>query len=189
MAILLVVVGHSFDPSTLGMRVIFSFHIPFFFFVSGYLQGRFGTAEERLRSVAAKSFRRLMVPYLATGAMGFVYWLVFLRFWSEDHNPVLTVLRVEVLSLLYGAGNTIERLRGTLHPVGAIWFLPALFASTLLFWLLLRATSRLGRWSAWGAAAGLAVVGVYLGRQLYLPWSLDIVLVALVWVLAGHELG
>lgn len=69
MAVLCVVIGHSFDPSEtptiLGFikSFVYCFHMPAFFFISGFLEGdkrrNFG---EKGKAIIRKA-KRLMIPY------------------------------------------------------------------------------------------------------------------------------
>lgn len=75
--ILLVILGHSpFDETVI--KAIFAFHMPFFFFVSGYLF-HYSKYRENKRGFVEGKFKRLIVPYFVTN-------LIILSFYSLKSN-------------------------------------------------------------------------------------------------------
>ncbi len=69
--IILVVIGHYIPESApnwyVEMRkVIYTFHMPLFLFVSGFVYAKFSNPEESRLSFYKKKIKRLMIPYLST---------------------------------------------------------------------------------------------------------------------------
>ena len=62
-AIMFVVWGHFASGNILVCRFIYSFHVPLFFFISGYLYKQ----EQKPYTLILNNFRRLIVPYLVLG--------------------------------------------------------------------------------------------------------------------------
>lgn len=131
--ILLVVVGHArfFGDAqwaaTLN-EVIYSFHMPLFLFVSGYVYIRFSSSDGYAATVRKKT-RRLMVPYLAMSVL-----LIVVKLLSPAND--VTVSPVTPMSLL----------RMFYRPEAGyfLWFIYVLwelFLVTALF-----TTSRSRRW-------------------------------------------
>ena len=62
-AIILVVLGHATEPCILK-KLIFVFHMPFFFVMAGYLMNfeKWG-GEKNYKAFSMKLFKRLLVPY------------------------------------------------------------------------------------------------------------------------------
>ena len=67
--ILLVVVGHGYSHSTNTEVLIYGFHMPFFFIVSGMI---YGQKQEQFRFDFCKKIRTLIIPYLF---FEFMWWL------------------------------------------------------------------------------------------------------------------
>lgn len=123
---LLVILGHQLDGGEL-QRVIYSFHVPLFFIISGmFLNNEVTKSENDFRIVFRKA-NRLLWPY-------FTYTLLFLitaaviitlggTVWYASSFKELFLL---FLNSLVGNG------------IGTLWFLPCLFLSSVLFILLVR---------------------------------------------------
>lgn len=121
-AIFFVVLGHSPYLSHLPSKVfnvIFSFHMPLFFFIAGYLFYPGQPLSELLR----KRLNSLLKPFAFTVI---VISLPYMLFKSEP-KPLWYFFW-----MLYGNGPNLPKL--SLH----LWFLPHLFLVTLLIWSLFR---------------------------------------------------
>jgi len=128
LGILLMIVGHSTGKMS-GLRdFIFSFHMPLFFLISGYF-----FTSVKWKTLLSKNAQRLLVPYLFTGLLIGAY-LVF-EVWQAGGNPGFVALkRLKAIAL----GSGAPRVLGINAPIGAIWFLVALFWSTIFLNLALR---------------------------------------------------
>jgi len=117
--ILLVILGHnSIKASVPGMeKFIFSFHMPFFFLLSGMLF----KPDYPLPVLFKRRFSTLIRPFLA--ALILLY-LVYL-FYTE--TPLVTILR-RIARSIYASGNYLEWAQ--------LWFLPHLFILNLFAALL-----------------------------------------------------
>ena len=115
-AILLVVIGHSFfQTESLIVDWIYQFHVPLFFFVSGYLfnvsvQGRKLQPYVFLRRKAV----RLLLPYFTLSTLLFVPKVLLSQFMVR---PIQANWSEYVLMLIYPYRNVN----------GSYWFLPTLF--------------------------------------------------------------
>jgi polysaccharide biosynthesis protein PslL len=120
-AIMFVVLGHNplITACPKIFNIIFSFHIPLFFFISGYLFSP-NTAGGYL---CKKRFNSLIRPYLFTvGVISLTYILV-----KSSPSPLWYIFWT-----FYGNGPNLPKL------VFHLWFLPNLFLVTLLTWLFFR---------------------------------------------------
>lgn len=160
-----VVVGHT-DGIGEGVRAyIYSFHIPLFFFMAGYLvnpdtlQGDFGRA-------GGKHLRSLIFPYCGFGVITYLIWLVAGRHYGRDLILAVSPMK-PLLGMVYGVGVD-HWLR---HNV-ALWFLPALFClHCLYYWL-----SRLGDGLALLYAVVLVSLAGCVARPILpfrLPWGIE----------------
>ena len=111
---LCVILGHL-SLSAINM-VVFTFHMPLFFIISGYFMKKQDT-----RLVIHKKFRQLLIPYfltcLAIAGVSIVKDLLLGRTDELAHNLLLWCY-----AGFYGSGNPYS------HPfyvkaIGAIWFL------------------------------------------------------------------
>lgn len=113
----LVVLGHChIQPSQqLITQVIYSFHIPLFFFLSGLLCPKIFSLTSLIKDI-----RFIIVPY-------FIYGIL---------QIVIHALLIGEISLHYLQHNISKLCIGFDPSIGAIWFLPALFICKQLFHLL-----------------------------------------------------
>lgn len=120
-ATLLVVIGHAditLDYKDLWIhKWVYSFHMPLFFLVSGFLFA-YTHPENKMKGMRFfpfiwKKVKRLLLPFLFINSVIFV---IKSRFVSADlmQHPLTFSFSSWVESLLF-------------HPIGFMWFLPALF--------------------------------------------------------------
>lgn len=186
--ILLVVLGHNYIKGSLPAlgKLIFSFHMPFFFLLSGM----FFKPAYPLAVLFKRRFATLIRPYIA--AIGLLYAVLF--FYTDI--GLMTLLR-RVARALYASGNYIEWAQ--------LWFLPHLFLLNmfaavlfLLFygkikWPWLRLVFLAGM--LW---AGVALLPLFYMEEVTLagqtilldglPASADLLLITGTYFLLGYEL-
>jgi len=133
---LLVVLGHATPPAW-AETLIYGFHMPLFFVISGLLW------KGRVRPDGV--LRGLMVPFWWGSLVTWFVWLAKVLWLKPDGVPLWGPL----LATAYGGD-----LFGYLVHNGALWFLPALCALFMVIWLLMRATT-----SRAGLGAGMVVLG------------------------------
>lgn len=137
--ILLVVTGHSFYMSGDNPLCywIYSFHMPLFFFISGFLFRhsceRRGTPPQNMRiwgreGMAYGKAMRLLVPYLVISTLAFV------------PKALLSAMAVRPTELSLSA-----YLHNMIYPydnvIGSFWFLPTLYIIFIAFTLCMRIRS------------------------------------------------
>lgn len=159
-----VVIGHSWDHTWLNLST-YTWHVPLFFFLSGYLWNPRRRGKDELRS----RWRSLGVPYLAWFAVIAVIFGIVDIFRGN-------AVGLDVISgLLYGGYFAVS-------PYTTFWFVSALFFTVLWTRLLWNA----GRvWLACGIIGGL-IAGPTLGWVLArTPLSIGTALACLPLVAAG----
>ena len=104
MAVLCVVIGHSFNPTEtptiLGFikSFVYCFHMPAFFFISGFLEGEKRRSISEKKQAIVKKAKRLMVPYFFLTVVTAVLKLLFGAF---ARNPLnYSTLAVDVPNAL-----------------------------------------------------------------------------------------
>ncbi len=166
--------GHSgLSPSM--DKYIHSFHMPVFFFISGYLfdfakQGSFG-------KYTCKKLKNIILPYFIFAIINYAYWIL-LNIKQGIHadliRPVLGTLWV----------NTVPDL----PHAGALWFLTCLLFVELGFYLLIRLMKNKLAISL--ILVAFSIIGyVYSILELRrLPYGIDTAFTALVFYGAGYLL-
>lgn len=131
--ILLVVFGHSFylfprdNPILLW---IYAFHMPLFFFISGYLLHYTHPQTNEVVLTGQKGYltrraRRLLIPYVVISSLVFVPKALMSQY---SVRPVQLTWHDYIDNIIYPHHNVL----------GAFWFLPTLFIIMLLFMMLAR---------------------------------------------------
>ena len=126
--IILVVLGHSFyqfPSDTPFIRWIYGFHMPLFFFISGYLlkyvHGDLAHLQLSGRTgYMARKARRLLVPNVVISSLFFV--------------PKALMSRYSVRPIQLNLHDYLDQLLIPYHNVfGAYWFMPTLFLVFTVF--------------------------------------------------------
>jgi polysaccharide biosynthesis protein PslL len=185
--ILLVVLGHNdFGAiSPFFHQVIYSFHIPLFFFLSGY----FINTSVPFFDYFKKRFHSVLKPYL------FTIFLIYFASVSFEKMGFQTAI-TRIIKSLYGTGYYIDWVQ--------LWFLPHLFVVSLYAFLFITVVSRLqNRWIRWGSLLVTLAISLLLLRLFYpfsisvfgknyelygLPFSLDLILLSGFFFLLGNEI-
>ena len=116
-AIICVMVSHMWWGG-LVHKILFSFEIPFFFFISGYFLSEKKTCKE----IAWKRFRQLMLPLICMAVLIFI-WRCYCLWVVDDWT----------LNSIVGCAKGI--MKANSNPsisVGPLWFLPALWFVTIV---------------------------------------------------------
>lgn len=157
-SIICIILGH------LGIhnitRVVFTFHVPIFYLITGYFVSR----KEGVRDFAIKKARTLLVPYYVTSAvMIAVAAGIGLRDGSALHN-----VKEWTYAALYASGGRYDK-PFYIKEIGAIWFLWASFWGCLF----LRAALELeARWRI-AVIAALFAFGYYSRSLCWFPLSVQ----------------
>jgi acyltransferase len=179
-AIVLVVLGHARGiPGTFAL-LVFSFNVPLFFVVSGWVTTAHGRARSDAQALARLA-RGLLLPYLGFFVLAYLYWLLTRHIGEK--------------ALRWGDVPWWDPLAGALVANGpglyvqpALWFLPALFVTALAF-------HHLAKWMvAWRLAMAMAVlawawIAWFAPLGVRLPWGLDVLPVALFFFACGAAVG
>lgn len=184
--ILLVILGHN-DFGALSPffhRVIYSFHVPLFFFLSGYFLNTSIPFLEYLN----KRFHSVLKPFV------FTILLIYFASVSFERMGFETAI-TRVVKSFYGSVTYITW--------DQLWFLPNLFVVSLYAYAFVQLTSRLpDRWARWAALLGTLALAYpvihafnpfpvsLFGREYELfglPFSLDLVFLSGFFFLAGNE--
>ncbi len=176
--IILVVYGHT-QCGSFAKELIYSFHMPLFFFLSGYLL-KDSDLRVNFFSFLINNLRRLMIPYFAFWSLSYLLWLPTRTMRSEAFHSSVSFMQ-PVLGLFYG-------IEENLFVNYALWFFPCLFVTRLVFWWLHgRLNSKF--WILWITLAPILGIFIHMSLPWRLPWSLDSALVALIFFGHGYNIG
>ena len=184
--ILLVVMGHN-DFAAISPfmhKFIYSFHMPLFFFLSGY----FLNTTIGFWTFVKKRFNGLLKPYF------FTIFLIYFFSISFEKMSFATAITRTVKSL-YASGYYIDWVQ--------LWFLPHLFVVSLYAYLFYKVVGRINsRWIRWLILVFTLFIATLFLRTFYpypltvlgksytlygLPYSLDLVLLSGFFFILGSE--
>ncbi len=184
--ILLVVLAHNDLQAVAPFlhRIIYAFHMPLFFFLSGL----FFKPETPFWEMLRRRLNTLVKPYFFT-----IFIIYFGAVFFDNMGFPVALSRIG--KSLYANGFYLDWV--------AMWFLPALFTINLFAFGFYRLFGRFSQnWPRWAALLAIQAIGVLtlhtfmplnislLGKSLTLnglPWSLDLVLVAGFFFILGRE--
>jgi len=172
LAIILVIIGHSSFVPNNAKLLLYSFHIPLFFFLSGFtLNVR---KYETFSGYCLNKVKSLVIPFFLLNSFVFLFQL-FVMYPDQ-------VLSFDIL-------HFIKQLliSDRLHIYFQLWFLNVMFLAHVFSYFILKRRWNLSQWVI--IILSLLVL-VYLGqkvyeREYYLIWNIDLVPVALIFILLG----
>lgn len=186
--ITLVVMGHNDFSliSPFAHKLIYVFHMPMFFFMSGM----FFKPDMSFWAFARRRFDRVLRPFLFT--------LLLIYFMSISFSKVSIIVATRrLLKALYGNGHYLDWVQ--------LWFLPHLFVVSLFAFMFVRIIQRSRIYRLrWMILAAVYIAGVQglalfwpfefklLGKEFTvfgLPYSLDIVFASGFFFILGYELN
>jgi acyltransferase len=121
-AILLVIIGHTDGLPQFFKNLIFSFHMPAFFFISGYLVKQTKLDMDFI-SFAKSQINTLIIPYIFFGIISIIYSIL---------NNIVKGSSYNIFAMLYGFayGNS----EGLVNI--SLWFFTCLFSTSIIYFLL-----------------------------------------------------
>ncbi len=179
LGIIFVVLGHCFPPQQLLTNYLYSFHIPLFFFISGYLISN-QSISQKFSVYFNKRCKGLIMPYFGYGLFTYLVWLVIGRNFGVNKELAVAPLK-PLLGLFYGNGFDNYLVFNI-----AIWFLPALFSALILYYWVRRTFQN--RFIIFGVIILSLLVGYLDSKYLKfrLPWGINISLVAIIFLHLGY---
>lgn len=176
--ILLVVLGHTTGLPDPAQAFIYSFHLPLFFCLSGYLFNREKYEVMGLFEFALLRFRRLMVPYFVIALICLTF--VLLKDLKNNVFELKVMLRY-VEGILYSRGSVYS-----MPSCSPLWFLSCLYVIELFFFLIVKTFNK--RIYVLLAVLTLGLAGALLskGNLQKLFWNSDTALTGIVFYYCGN---
>ena len=171
-AILFVIFGHVTHIGELR-QYIWSFHMPLFFFISGFLFNR--NKYESTRAFLKVKINGLIIPYIFFCLITLVYWILIesrVRSWGMTWY-------MEVYGIIYGTYSAEYMLFNS-----AMWFLPCLFSMELLYWFVSKIEST---WKIVFVLLFANILGMTAKDYLsWLPWGINSAMISMIFFGFGN---
>ncbi len=185
LAMILVIIGHVSGGlmKTINFQFVYGIHLPMFFLLTGYTFRKHELTSDYINT----KFARLIKPYFYTCA-AVLGMDILNKFVLEKDFSVQTVTSIIYQDLLrsFFASGTITNF-GSISigsRIGAIWFLPALFFSILIFELLLNLIGDIHKTGF--ISVGLALLGMITARFIWFPFSIQSSMLAVFFIWLGY---
>jgi acyltransferase len=130
LGIIIIVFGHScYSSDSMVIKYIYTFHVPLFFFISGYLfkQKREMSTWEYIRS----RFKRLIIPYVCFNIIAYLTYGIV----SKKMHFNLTGIEIFAKNLVIGNYVGSGKQESNLINIST-WFLPCLFFTGFYYYLI-----------------------------------------------------
>lgn len=181
--ILLVIVGHNnFNPFLI--TTIYTFHMPFFFFISGYLYNH-GKYKKNFCGFVFKKFNRLVLPYFITNftILSFYALLTFFKLYHSFNSD----FQKSLIEIFYGNGAPLDPPTVLTNQIDTpSWFLLCLFCSSLLLFILAYSHEKYGLQFSIFLSLLIILGGFEISKYMFLPWSFDIACVSMIFMFSGY---
>ena len=178
-AILLVILGHTYNVDSLGRELIYSFHIPMFFILSGYTFNPANNFNYFIQKTK-KDFLRLILPVLIIFFITSLYKVII----NFDSIKLSEFLNNSFNTLIYSSGVRLNTDNGRVAALGMCWFLVSLFGTKTIYnflWLILKKRAFIL------SIFLLTLLGLYCSyKTINLYFNLDVTLMILPFFLVGN---
>ena len=158
LGLILVVLGHLDIPYL--PTWIYTFHIPLFFFLSGFV---FSGDKYTFKEFLVNKIKTLVVPYFALGGVIYLFWCFIYLKRAEPPSAYLTMFL-----------NFLKQ-----EHFWTVWFLACLFLVEIIYYLINKISKKI-LWANSIISVCLLIIGFiwyrFGGRGL--PWNFDVALVA-----------
>jgi acyltransferase len=180
-AIILVIVGHLsiYDELTL---YIFSFHMPLFFFISGYLFNLVKYRDVPMEFLQTRA-KTLVIPYLSFTAISYVFYILC-DLLLQIYQPALQSEGLLRKGLIFNLSNIFFIQEELIN--NPLWFLVCLFTTETLFYFICRRFYK-SQYNLFFYVFLLSIIGYLYSiyGSIRLPWGLDIAFTAIAFYAAG----
>ncbi|MFA9441842.1 acyltransferase family protein [Uliginosibacterium sp. sgz301328] len=177
LGIVLVLLGHSKGMPAGMLNLIYGFHMPLFFFLSGYLLKPARLADP-VNTAGVRLLRALAVPYVFFFGISYLYWLLTRDIGYKAERFENLTWHDPLAGLFSGLGSDLY-----INP--PLWFFPGLLVTALAYHLIRKVLSSRGTVIA-SVAVAVGVCALASDPEYRLPLGLDTLWVALPFYAMGQ---
>lgn len=166
--VLLMILGHTYVYARFSgilITLIYLIHMPVFFLINGYF-----FKKVQFKAHLNKDAKTILLPLFVTSIINIPFLCIINDISFEK------VLKSVLLCMSMSTNDDYCQ-------IGAVWFLGCLFFVRILMWIVLCIPNRLGQVVI---VLISCVVGFIVGHYYYLPYSIDVAFVALIFSYVGY---
>lgn len=175
-AIFFVVLGHTVGLPEDVEKLIFSFYMPIFFWISG-LFAKETIRGESFTEFVGRRWRKRLIPYLSFSVISYAAWFFLFRHFGSQAALNINPVR-PLMGFFYGNGINHWLVYNTV-----LWFFLCLFVTEIFFYFVIKVPSR--PWMVLVlfilSVAGYLDVHFNPPDGFRLPWNIDIALTTTVF--------
>ena len=169
--ILLVVIGHVSENNYIS-KIIYGFHMPLFFYVSGFGLS-YANSDQSFKKFIKNKIKKILVPYIIFSILFLIYWYFIERRFRSDFGNITSM----IINIFFPMVNQKLYI-----PNIALWFLPCLFVTYILFFFVSK-----NKYSLFLTII-IFLLGVVLNRRgIVLPFCLETSFIALLFMFIGYK--
>lgn len=180
--IILMLIGHAWDAPPLLLQVIFGFHIPFFFVLSGYLYNHEKYGRLGFKHLVKTRWKAYVIPYFVLSFVNLVINIPIELLRGFGGKELLLSTGRHLFWIFYSWGSSTRTPNCT-----PLWFLLCLFVASVYFYCLLKIKNTSLQVAMCVLAVALDVCLSELGVP-QLPWHIEIALLGAVFLYIGFKL-
>lgn len=182
--ILLVMIGHA-PGNPFILTLIYTFHMPLFFFISGYLFHYNKYKKNQIQFFRDK-FQRLVIPYFFTNLAILGFYVLIFHFNLYPPFPNFNLLNslIQIFD-----GNVTSLTAATIlydHFNTPSWYLVSLFCSFFILYTIAFFYERCGLFISLCLTFLFILFGFTISKNIFLPWGFDIACVAMVFMFPAY---
>ncbi|WP_027206301.1 acyltransferase family protein [Butyrivibrio fibrisolvens] len=177
--IILMILGHSEPPEVIH-KVIYGFHMPFFFILSGILFNKDKWMEIGLKKYIYRRWGAYIVPYFIFSAINLLLNIPVEYVHGIKGNNLLISTLKHIFWILY-SGATASRTPNCTP----LWFLPCTFLSCIFLFLLYELNNYIYRVFLCLVGSIIVLLTDYTNAPI-LPWQINIALLGMSFMYIGH---
>lgn len=174
--IILVLFGHTHGINPVAHKYIYSFHMPLFFFLSGYVLKK-NYLSDRFIHFLIRNIKNILIPYFSFWVISYPYGILVGIFKNIYNEPTINTMILEpFIGLLYGIEDGLYN--------SVLWFFTCLFCAAIIFYWINRVNKKY-------SIILLLILGI-LGPNIFkyidfrLPWNIELSFVAVVFYGFGY---
>lgn len=175
LAIILVMLGHctnhEYGNLSGGIHMwIYTFHMPLFFFLSGFV---FSTHEENYKKFVVRKLKSIIIPMVCFNIIQIVFEVFY------------------YMLLLHSEGYTVEtQFKKLFETIGGgyLWFLPCLFIAENIFYIIIKLLNKYNKSVIIAISGLLYVIGVLYVNivGIGIPWKVETALLIMPFFTLGY---
>lgn len=172
--IFFIVLGHVYQNDGLIRQILYMFHVPLFFILSGFTYKYYSNQKEFF----IKRVKSLYLPYLTISIISIIIYFILGKFIGEEIDYSIGGLLQSLAYMIYANNNV-----GSMIWNRPLWFIPTLFVALLITNLIEILKSRFAKNVI---AVFITAIGMVLSYfQIYLPFQLETALSMIIWIYIG----